>query len=256
MCFADSCRSQIDFADLSQVSACVGRPYSIPDFMISTQFPSLIDDDFIDYGGFTSQDTSAPSPKRIAEHYYRLRILQSETLHVFQHLTAQAAVAKNNVKNPFMNTNLSSPYQQQFSNFDEWRLDMDRRLQEWKESAPQPQDTRVDFSPWFLDLNYWQAVLMLFRTSLIAPTDAWSEAEAMEGSVSTVTPRLARGGQPEHETTFFKIAEAAQEVIRLYVALQEIDLVNYTYLATHHLFMAGKSCSISSYQTCAYCVAA
>jgi hypothetical protein len=38
---------------------------------------------------------------------------------------------------------------------------------------------------------------------------------------------------------FLKVAEAGQKVLRLYRQLHRVRLVNYTFLATHHLFMAG-----------------
>jgi len=40
---------------------------------------------------------------------------------------------------------------------------------------------------------------------------------------------------------FLKVAEAGQKVLKLYRQLHRIHLVNYTFLATHHLFMAGIS---------------
>lgn len=44
----------------------------------------------------------------------------------------------------------------------------------------------------------------------------------------------------DEDDVYFKVAEAGQKVIRIYRQLHRVRLVNYTYLATHHIFMAGK----------------
>ena len=43
----------------------------------------------------------------------------------------------------------------------------------------------------------------------------------------------------DEEHVFLKVAEAGQKVLKLYRQLHRVHLVNYTFLATHHLFMAG-----------------
>lgn len=58
--------------------------------------------------------------------------------------------------NEFMHTKLSSSFLQNFTSFRAWREDIDRRLWEWKESAPLAEDTNVKFSVKFLELNYWR----------------------------------------------------------------------------------------------------
>lgn len=68
-----------------------------------------------------------------------------------------------------MHTRLSSSFLQKFVSFHAWRKDIDRRLWQWKESAPLQEDTAVQFSIQFLELNYWQAVIMLYRQSLSVP---------------------------------------------------------------------------------------
>jgi hypothetical protein len=45
----------------------------------------------------------------------------------------------------------------------------------------------------------------------------------------------------DEDRVYLKVAEAGQKILRLYRQLHLIGLVNYTYLATHHLFMAGIS---------------
>ena len=224
------------------VSTCVGRPFGITDAVITTDWPSVLDDKDITQDGFLipSHSFNGPSYKRVSHHYFRLRLLQSEILQVLQYRQAQKVHAKDRKRsNQYMHTKLSSAFLQPFESFHAWREDIDRRLWEWKENAPLQQDTTVKFSVKFLELNYWQAVIMLYRQSLSVPPDLAGEA----GPHNEVeSPISAHNDEPEHEDNIFlKVAEAGQRVLKLYRQLHRVHLVNYTYLATVHLFMAGTS---------------
>ncbi|KAE9363762.1 hypothetical protein N431DRAFT_474764 [Stipitochalara longipes BDJ] len=224
------------------VSTCVGRPFGITDQVITTEFPSLLDDKYITPNGLLEPPAGAvePSYKHAAYHYFRLRLLQSEILQVLQHQQAQHARASGlNDRNPFMHTTLPSPFLLKFDSFRSWRIDIDRRLWEWKTSAPTKKDTGVGFSVEFLELNYWQCVIMLYRQSLSVP-------QMFEGEYSTSeevnSPSIHNVElREDEERVFLKVAEAGQRVLRLYRQLHRVHLVNYTFLATHHLFMAGIS---------------
>ncbi len=208
--------------------------------MVTTEFPSLLEDSYITTAGFRSPEggPEGPSYKFVAHHYFKLRLLQSEILQVLQHQQAQQARASGaNRGNNFIHTNLPSPFLQNFSSFRSWRNDVDRRLWEWKESAPTKKQTGVQFSIEFLELNYWQAVIMLYRQSLTVPpvfADERSPADEVNSPTSTIEEH------DDGERVFLKVAEAGQKVLRLYRQLHRVHLVNYTFLATHHLFMAGK----------------
>jgi hypothetical protein len=117
-----------------------------------------------------------------------------------------------------------------------WREDMDRRLLEWHDSAPNQAETGVEFSPLFLELNYWQTILMLYRQSLSIPADL---AEEVQSATDTVQSPMIVDDQGDVEQVFMKVAEAGQKVLKLYRQIHRKYLVNYTYLSTHHLFMAG-----------------
>ncbi|KAK1759442.1 positive regulator of purine utilization [Echria macrotheca] len=225
------------------VSVCVGRPFGISDQVITTEFPSLLEDRFISQQNGLREPPAEmlrPTYKLIAHHYFRLRLLQSEILQVLQFQQAQAARSSGlNGKNPHMHTSLPSPFLSQFDSFRSWRIDIDRRLYEWKNSAPQKHDTGVAFSTEFFDLNYWQAIIMLYRQSLSVP--AMFEGEyhtAKEVNSPTMYNMELR---EDEDRVYLKVAEAGQKILRLYRQLHLIGLVNYTYLATHHLFMAGIS---------------
>ncbi|KAK6853229.1 c6 zinc finger domain containing protein [Apiospora arundinis] len=222
------------------VSACVGRPFGVSDQVVTTEFPSLLDDKHITIAGLNPPPETESSYKIVAYHYFRLRLLQSEILQVLQY--QQALIARKtgqNSGNIYMHTHLPSPFLDQFDSFRSWRRDIDRRLLEWKNSSPKREDSGVAFSTEFLDLNYWQAIIMLYRQSLSVPA-------MFEGEYNTSremdSPSIYPAEQGEDvERVYLKVAEAGQKIIRLYRQLHVMGLVNYTYLATHHLFMAGIS---------------
>lgn len=137
-----------------------------------------------------------------------------------------------------MHTKLPSPFLARFESFRAWRSDIDRRLLEWKDSAPTQMDAGVQFSPLFLELNYWQALIMLYRQSLVVPSGLQNELGNTDADVGS--PSMASLEEREDEDlVFLKVAEAGQKVLKLYRQLHRVHLVNYTFLATHHLFMAG-----------------
>ncbi|RDL35818.1 Zn2 DNA-binding protein [Venustampulla echinocandica] len=224
------------------VSTCVGRPFGITDQVVTTEFPSLLDDKYITPAGFQQPPGGAaePSYKRAAHHYFRLRLLQSEILQVLQHQQAQQARAGGaNRRNPYMHTSLPSPFLSKFDSFRSWRIDIDKRLWEWKSSAPTKRETGVAFSVEFLELNYWQCVIMLYRQSLSVPP--MFEGEFSTSDEVNSPPMYNVELREDQERVFLKVAEAGQRVLRLYRQLHRVHLVNYTFLATHHLFMAGIS---------------
>ncbi|OAL68977.1 purine utilization positive regulator [Trichophyton violaceum] len=222
------------------VSTCVGRPFGITDQVITTEFPSLLDDEYITKAGFVAAPSGAPSYKLVAHHYFKLRLLQSEIQEVLQH--QQAMLARKNGRNrnnSFMHTELPSPFLQKFDSFRFWRIDIHRRLDEWILSAPKAHEIGVQFSLQFLELNYWQTLISLYRQSLTVPKPLASERTPTEDVSS---PSLASVEEPEDEDDVYSmVAEAGQKVLRIYRQLHRVRLVNFTYLATHHLFMAGIS---------------
>lgn len=223
------------------VSTCVGRPFGISDQVITTELPSLLDDDYITPMGLLepSSENAQPSYKHVAHHYFRLRLLQSEILQVLQY--NQAQIAKANVPNnhPDMHIHLPSPFLVQFESFRSWRIDIDKRLYQWKTTAPSRQQTGVAFSTEFLELNYWQAIIMLYRQSLSVPAMFEGEYNT-SNEVNSPTSYQAELREDE-DRIYLKVAEAGQKILRIYRQLHLSGLVSYTYLSTHHLFTAGIS---------------
>ncbi|KAF4587488.1 positive regulator of purine utilization [Ophiocordyceps camponoti-floridani] len=205
------------------VSTCVGRPPGISDQDITTQLPSLVDDDGITPLGLVSE--LGPSYKRVAHHYFRLRMLQSEMLQVQLSSHRQR------------DDGLPCPLLVRFGSFSDWRRHMHDRLLEWKASAPTRRDTGVAFETDFLELNYWQAVVMLYRRSLSVPIvfeGEYNTSDEVDG------PNMMMMDEGDDDV-YVKVAEAGQRIVRIYRQLHLGGLVSYTYLSTHHLFMAGIS---------------
>lgn len=269
------------------VSTCVGRPFGVSDQVITTEFPTVLDDEYILTTGFSGPREAAqlPSYKRVSLHYFRLRLLQSEILQVLQYTSAQQTRRKRlaafhasrtadkgagpSGSYEFMHTQLASPFLEKFAGFAAWRRDIDRRLYEWNRACPSQQDSNVAYSTVYLELEYWQAVIMLYRQSLTVPAELGPEDrpppdEVGSSPLRSEMPRSARSGdfgaearrgpgagaggaaamheaEEDRDEVFLKVAEAGQNVLRIYRQLHRVRLVNYTFLATHHLFMAGES---------------
>lgn len=107
------------------VAPCIGRPFGIPDQLITTEFPSLLDDKNVAYG--------KPYSEHVTHHYFKLRKLQSEIHEVFQYQRAQSTRSS---KKKNACTNLSSPFLP-FDSISSWRKDMNHRLDEWQSCIPE-----------------------------------------------------------------------------------------------------------------------
>ena len=224
------------------VSSCVGRPFGINDQMTTTSFPSLLDDTYITPTGFLQPPAgeAVPSYKLVARHYFRLRILQSEILQVLQHRQAEQSRDLDRVDD-YVRIDLPSPWLQGFDTFSHWRADVDRRLGQWKASAPKQDATGVAFTPLFLELNYWQAIIMLYRQSLAVPEPLAGEMSPSTGESVQSPGAIHAEAKEDEQLVYMKVAQAGQTVLKLYRQLHRLKLVNYTFLATHHLFMSGIS---------------
>ncbi|KAI5291725.1 Fungal specific transcription factor [Ascosphaera aggregata] len=222
------------------VSTCVNRPFAIPDAVITTELPSALDDKYITREGFLPAPKNAPSYKLSALHYVRLRLLQSEIQQVLHHQQAQIARRTSaKLTDNYLHSDLPCPFLVQHGSFHSWRASIMRRLDEWKDSAPAPEAIGVRFPVEFLELNYWQTVIMLYRQSLTVPE---ALAREMNTHNDMSTPSVASLDQEEDEEEMHcKVAEAGRKVLRIYRQLHRVRMVNYTYLATHTLFMAGVS---------------
>jgi hypothetical protein len=117
-------------------------------------------------------------------------------------------------------------------------------LVEWQETAPTRPDTGVRFSIELLELNYWQAIILLYQQSLTVPAELAGELTPADDVSSPSFSNPDEGDDEDH--VYLNVAEAGQKVIRIYRQLHRVRLVNYTYLATHHIFMAGMGLHLPS----------
>ena len=221
------------------VATCVGRPCGISDQAISTEFPSMVDDKYITKSGFLEPPDGASTYKHVATHYFKLRLLQSEIHDVLQCQQTRAARRRADSTVILPHAELSSPFLQRFNSFRSWRHDVHRRLVEWHETAPTRADTGVRFSIELLELNYWQAVILLYQQSLAVPAELAGELTPADDVSSPSFSNFDSGDEEDH--VYLNVAEAGQKVIRIYRQLHRVHLLNYTYLATHHIFMAGMA---------------
>lgn len=219
------------------VATCVGRPFGISDQAISTEFPSMMDDKYITKSGLLTPPEGAPTYKHVAFQYFKLRLLQSEIHDVLQYQQARAVRRRADSMAILPHAELTSPFLQGFDSFRSWRHDVHRRLVEWHENAPTRADTGVRFSIELLELNYWQGIILLYQQSLTVPAELAGELTPADDVSSPSFSNVDEGDEEDH--VYLNVAEAGQKVIRIYRQLHRVRLVNYTYLATHHIFMAG-----------------
>ncbi|EWC46060.1 hypothetical protein DRE_04634 [Drechslerella stenobrocha 248] len=231
------------------VSACVGRPVQIADEVIGIEFPSFLPDEYITPLGI-KQPSSTPvvSYKNISYAYFKLRLLQSEILQV--HHYQQTHNHPNSQPQHVHPTglNLVTPFLKQYQNLIEWRNGVDSRLKEWFEECPKTKEsTGCAFSLEFLELNYWLTLMMLYRPSLSVPdllAEKFGSTVDPSGKAkgdAADKPRDRPRDKEEEERIYVIVADAGMKVLRLYRQLHRMRQVNHTFLAVHHLFMAGIS---------------
>ncbi|KAF3927827.1 hypothetical protein ABW20_dc0102292 [Dactylellina cionopaga] len=233
------------------VSTCVGRPVQIADEVIGIEFPSFLPDEYITPMGIKSPSTSPPtSYKSISYAYFQLRLLQSEILQV--HHYQQTHNHPNSLPQHVHPTglNLVTPFLKPHQSLLEWRNNVDARLKEWFEGCPKSKEvTGCAFSLEFLELNYWLTLMMLYRPSLSVPdllAEKFGSTVDPNGKVKVdeferQRSRSRSRDKEEEERVYVVVADAGMKVLRLYRQLHRMRQVNHTFLAVHHLFMAGIS---------------
>jgi hypothetical protein len=80
---------------------------------------------------------------------------------------------------------------------------------------------------------------MLYRQSLSVP--AMFEGEYNTSNEVNSPKAFTAELREDEDRIYLKVAEAGQKILRIYRQLHLSGLVSYTYLSTHHLFMAGIS---------------
>ena len=197
------------------VAQYLNRPFFIPDEVITTEFPSLLDDDFITISGFL-----------------KMRILQSEIHSVVQY---QRPLAKRDGK--LTNQNRKRPsYLAEFTSFSLWRMDMNQRLDAWKGSVLAQRELHSWTSLSLLELEYWQAILMLYRWSVNVPTGL----VGCSPRANDIIQQLSIQTPEESGKVCLKVAQASQKFLQVHRVLRNVGITNGGYLKVHEIFVAGK----------------
>ena len=176
-----------------QVCVYLGRPFGISDDAVKTPFPLDVNDERITAAGILPKLPGQVSSRKISLHMFQIRRLQSEIQRVLYQ---------------------NSQIPRSFQSLEDWRHDMEGRLQSWAECSPKSQsDAGCGYNLGFIDLNYQQTRLLLYGLSPAVPV-------------------------PSQEA-FEIIAEAGGNILNTYRHLHRKNSINYTWLACHNLFMAG-----------------
>lgn len=179
-----------------QLGLYLGRPFGISDDAIKTPLPAEEVDGWSDQAEGTPVRDGRKNCRTIFNHMFRIRQIQSE----IQRVLYQS----------------SSALPRQFMSVEEWRKNVEERLQTWCDTVPKSNaDTNCGYNLGFMELNYEQTRLLLYGLCPTVPH-----------------PTVA---------SFGLIADSGSRIIRLYRRLHHEDCINYTWLACHNLFMAGTS---------------
>lgn len=211
------------------VAPYLERPFFIPDDVITTQFPSILDDQFITRRGILASVDNKSGYKYAVRHRFRFRILQSEIHTVLQYHHARLERG-----GPFSNLNRRMPLSLcEFSSFSSWRQDMHSRLERWRNCIPTlgPPSDRFQ-----MELDFWQSIIALYRWSIKIPAD-------LVHSPVTITPTIQQpSNEPPEEVDWicFKVAEATSNALHIHHMMQNLGCSTTPYIITHEVFLAGK----------------
>ncbi|GEQ71331.1 hypothetical protein JCM33374_g5013 [Metschnikowia sp. JCM 33374] len=178
-----------------QICLNMGRPVGISDASIETRFPSELDDAFITKQSVGVQDYSEisinrPSYKSISILFFLIRQLQSEMQRI---VYEEYDIPKS------------------FDTLDQWKIDFQRRLDDWLETAHESQYVYCRyFDVELISLNYNHTVLLLNAKYCKSSHDALE-----------------------------KVVVASKNMISCYSKLHTKNFINYS--CSNNLLMAGTS---------------
>lgn len=113
---------------------------------------------------------------------------------------------------------------------------MNRRLDDWKSGIPEQKKSGACFPVVLLELDYWQTINQLYRQSLKVPSELVGDLPLGNDI------RCSIEDDAEWEDfVHLKVSESSQKVLQIYRLMHHVRLVNYTFLATHSIFLAGTT---------------
>lgn len=184
-----------------QICVYLGRPFGIPEESYRVPFPSELDDSLI-VPVPESSSCDYSVQKSGGPSYKRVAI----AMFVMRQIQTEIQSVMYDQKE----------LPRRFSTLEEWYRDVSRRLTVWIQNVPRnTQEMNCNFNCEFFNLNYNHARIML------------------------------NGLSPKHYSlsteNYLTLMEASMETIISYHELYIYKLLNYTWVATHNLFMAGTS---------------
>ncbi|QPG76396.1 hypothetical protein FOA43_003785 [Brettanomyces nanus] len=184
-----------------QICVYLGRPFGIPEECCHVPFPSNLDDALI-----TREDSN--SVEDYSTKTSSMPSYKSVSLTMFRIRKLQAEVRS------VLYDGKELP--RKFRDLNEWYRDISERLQLWLASIPKTlRMMNCNFNSEFFNLNYDHTRIML------------------------------NGLSPAHfnlsQKNYMTLVEASMDMILSYYQLYTCKLLNYTWAATHNLFMAGTS---------------
>lgn len=205
------------------------RPFFIPDEVVTTHFPSILDDTAITRRGPLKLSNDKSGYKYAARHRFKFRVLQSEIHTVLQQrfsFFGRDSVSSN--PNQSVSSFLSG-----FSSFGCWRQDMIARLKAWRSSIPtsRPQSDRF-----LMELDFWQSVITLYRWSVVIPPELVRGSAEMNCTIQALSEETPE----ELQTIYFKVAEATSAALHLHRMIQNTGTITAPYLTAQEIFIAGN----------------
>ncbi|SMN21893.1 similar to Saccharomyces cerevisiae YLR014C PPR1 Zinc finger transcription factor containing a Zn(2)-Cys(6) binuclear cluster domain [Maudiozyma saulgeensis] len=190
-----------------QICSYFGRPFGIPEESITTRYPSMLDDSYIDtkdfvQNGITITDYSdaelySISSKHIAISMFKIRKLQASIVRILYAPHSELPRA--------------------FKNIEDWRSTILEELDRWyAEDVPKNSlKMNCGFNTFVFDLNYHYSKLILF-------------------GISPKCPNLT--------TESFKVVfESSKGTIDVFHNLCINKKLSYTWVAVHNIFMTGMT---------------
>lgn len=192
-----------------QISIYFGRPFGIDSRQIDCPLLSTRDDLFLKHSPTQDYDVSKwlceePHSKLVSIHFINLRVLQGEILD-FINDTAHRVPSQRFQK-------FDDPlFQAKIHRHDQWKRQKHADLLQWFDEVPSKSDVYRLFNEMIFKLNLNQTLISLYGFSAITPVV----------------------NQLQHHRILF---DAGREIIRTYVKLVAMKMMNFSWVAINNLF--------------------
>ncbi|KAJ5256743.1 fungal specific transcription factor [Penicillium angulare] len=221
----------------------LGRPFFIPDEVVTTQYPSTADDSPLNGNEPLNLNLkisqNLPSYRYATHHVMKLRTLQSEIHRMIQ---CQHSCSTG-TDHSFQSSLETSRSLARCGKFISWRRDMTTKLDRWRLNIPRSSQTCLNGCEYMMELEYWQNIITLYRQNVLIPEDIVED--------HSIDPHpcqcLNESRESELTESYFKLVKACQRVIQLYREMRFLGLNNISYLSTNWIFIAGEQKSHYNY---------